>query len=114
VVDDVADTLTSCHFHGTSRHNPSGVSAGIASRSSRGYFAAPGSSSLQPGMDARCRGCLSLVTFAHAISPVGLLALTFALGIGSAMNGPGWQAVVTEIVPKPDLTAAVSRLLERV
>jgi MFS family permease len=51
---------------------------------------------------------LSLVTFAHAISPVGLLAFTFALGIGSAMNGPAWQAVVSEIVPKPDLTAAVS------
>ena len=52
--------------------------------------------------------CLSLVTFAHAISPVGLLAFTFALGIGSAMNGPAWQAVFSEIVPKPDLTAAVS------
>jgi MFS family permease len=52
--------------------------------------------------------CLSFATFSHAISPVGLLAFTFAMGIGSAMNGPAWQAVVTDIVPKPDLTAAVS------
>jgi MFS family permease len=51
---------------------------------------------------------LSLMTFSHAISPVGLLAFTFAMGIGSAMNGPVWQAVVSEIVPKTDLTAAVS------
>ncbi len=53
-------------------------------------------------------GCLSLATFFRTISPMGLLAFTAAMGIGSAMNGPAWQAVVTDIVPKTDLTAAVS------
>ncbi len=51
---------------------------------------------------------LSVATLSRAVSPVWLLALTFALGVGSAMNGPAWQSVVTDLVPKSDLTAAVS------
>jgi MFS family permease len=51
---------------------------------------------------------LSVATLSRAISPEVLLAFTFALGIGSAMNGPAFQAVVTDIVPASDLTAAVS------
>ena len=37
-----------------------------------------------------------------------LLALTFCMGIGNAMNGPAWHAVVPEIVPRPVLPAAIA------
>lgn len=106
MADGVSDTLTSPHLHGTDRHRPSGVSARIASRSFRGYPVALWSSSLKPGMDARCRGMFKSCDICSR--HLAGMAFTFALGIGSAMNGPAWQAVVTEIVPKPDLAAAVS------
>ena len=34
--------------------------------------------------------------------------LTFALGLGSALNAPAWQAMVPELVPREDLTAAIA------
>ncbi|RJP19361.1 MAG: MFS transporter [Candidatus Abyssobacteria bacterium SURF_5] len=37
-----------------------------------------------------------------------LLLLTFSLGIGAALNAPAWQAIVLDVVPRSDLTAAVS------
>ena len=43
---------------------------------------------------------LSVLTFAGIISPWTLLALTFLLNIGAAMNNPAWQAIVPELVPK--------------
>jgi MFS family permease len=51
---------------------------------------------------------LAALAFAHAITPGRLLALSFALGIGAAMNGPAWQAMVPELVPRAELTAAVA------
>ncbi len=37
-----------------------------------------------------------------------LVALTFAGGIGAALVGPTWQAIVPELVPKPELRNAVA------
>src|SRR5437762_13517519 len=37
-----------------------------------------------------------------------LLALTFALGVGVAMNAPTWQAITSELVPPSELTRAVT------
>jgi predicted MFS family arabinose efflux permease len=34
--------------------------------------------------------------------------LTFALGVGSALNAPAWQAMIPELVPHDDLTAAIA------
>jgi predicted MFS family arabinose efflux permease len=34
--------------------------------------------------------------------------LTFALGLGAAMNAPAWQAIVPELVPRAELPTAVS------
>ena len=51
---------------------------------------------------------LSLLTFAGIISPWTLLALTFLLNIGSAMNSPAWQAIVPELVPRRDLPNAIA------
>jgi MFS family permease len=51
---------------------------------------------------------LGLLTLAGLITPALLLALTFALGIGAALNAPAWQAIVPEIVPPLQLREAVS------
>jgi MFS family permease len=37
-----------------------------------------------------------------------LLALTFALGVGTALNGPTWQAVRPELVPAAEFPQAVT------
>jgi MFS family permease/quinol monooxygenase YgiN len=44
----------------------------------------------------------------HLIAPTGLLLLSFIVTIGSAMTFPAWQAVVAQLVPRPDLPAAVA------
>src|SRR5262249_56650606 len=36
-----------------------------------------------------------------------LLILTFALGVGAAMNAPAWQATAPELVSRAELSAAV-------
>ncbi len=51
---------------------------------------------------------LSLVTFTGIMSAPWLLALTFVLGIGSALSVPAWQAVIPEVVPREELHAAVA------
>ncbi len=43
---------------------------------------------------------LAILTFLGHISPWTLLAFTFLLNIGSAMNNPAWQAIVPELVPR--------------
>ena len=53
-------------------------------------------------------GALGFLTLTHAASPWILLALSFALGIGSALNAPAWQAIIPELVGREDLTAAIS------
>jgi MFS family permease len=53
-------------------------------------------------------GVLGVLTILNATTPWSLLALSLALGIGSAMNAPAWQAIVPELVPRSELTAAVS------
>ena len=37
-----------------------------------------------------------------------LLALTFAIGIGSALTAPAWSAIVPELVPREDLVQAIA------
>jgi MFS family permease len=51
---------------------------------------------------------LGVLTLMHAVGPWSLLALTFALGLGSTMNGPAWAATVPELVPREELPAAVA------
>src|SRR5579871_3591266 len=51
---------------------------------------------------------LGVLTLRGTIGPWWLLGLTFALGLGSAMNGPGWMATVPELVPRPELATAVA------
>lgn len=51
---------------------------------------------------------LGVLTIAGLTSPAILLALTFALGIGTALNAPAWQALVPELVPRSQLMNAVA------
>ena len=51
---------------------------------------------------------LGVLTLAGRTGPYTLLALTFALGLGNAMNGPAWQATVPQLVPREQLPSAVA------
>jgi MFS family permease len=51
---------------------------------------------------------LGALTLIGATTPWRLLGLTFALGLGVAMNGPAWQAIIPELVTHNDLHAAVA------
>ena len=51
---------------------------------------------------------LAVLAFADLMTATLLLALTFALGIGVAMNTPTWQAITAELVPPSELMRAVA------
>ena len=51
---------------------------------------------------------LAFCTITSHTSPLILLIFTFAVGIGEALAGPAFQAIVSELVPKSELVAAVS------
>ena len=49
---------------------------------------------------------LAALTFTGHMSPIVLLALTFALSAGDAIESPTWRAILPEVVAKQDLPAA--------
>ena len=51
---------------------------------------------------------LGVLTRAGLTTPAILLGMTFALGLGSALNAPAWQAIIPEVVPQSQITNAVS------
>jgi MFS family permease len=51
---------------------------------------------------------LALAAWAGLITPWSLLAFTFLIGCGTALNNPSWQASVGDIVPRSELPAAVA------
>src|SRR5450631_1662068 len=51
---------------------------------------------------------LGFLSMAGWVGPWWLLALTFALGLGAAANGPAWQAMIPDLVPHEELPAAVA------
>ncbi len=51
---------------------------------------------------------LAGLTYAGLINATGLIALTFAIGMGSAMYQPAWGATVHEVVPRHDLVQAIA------
>src|SRR4051794_18073229 len=51
---------------------------------------------------------LAALTYAHAIDATALIALTFCIGIGTAMYQPAWGATVPEVVPRHDLVQAIA------
>jgi MFS family permease/quinol monooxygenase YgiN len=51
---------------------------------------------------------LGALTLAGAVTPPILLAVTFAMGMGVALNRPAWQAIVAELVPRAELPSAIA------
>src|SRR5213594_2951949 len=51
---------------------------------------------------------LGVLTILDVMTPWILLILTFALGLGAAMNAPAWQAIIPELVGESELRAAVT------
>jgi MFS family permease len=51
---------------------------------------------------------LGLMTLFGQVTPWWLLTFTFLLGLGAALNGPPWQAIVPELVPREDLAGAIT------
>ena len=51
---------------------------------------------------------LGVLTTTAMVTPRTLLAVTFAMGLGVALNGPAWQAIISELVERPELPAAVA------
>jgi len=51
---------------------------------------------------------LGILTVTGWIGVGSLLLLTFLLSIGSAMNGPTWQGIIPELVPREELPSAVA------
>jgi MFS family permease len=54
-----------------------------------------------------CAAVLALLTVLNLVNPWLLLGLTFALGIGSVINGPTWSAVLPEVVDRAQMPAAI-------
>ncbi len=53
-------------------------------------------------------GLLALLSANSPISPWTLLAFTFLVGCGNALNGPAWQASVGDMVPQSVLPSAIA------
>ncbi|MFE9421460.1 MFS transporter [Kitasatospora sp. NPDC006697] len=51
---------------------------------------------------------LAVLAFAGLLGTWALLALTFLLGCGNALNGPAWQAVQPSLVPRDELRQAAA------
>lgn len=51
---------------------------------------------------------LTLCAYFGLLTPWLLLAFTFLVGCGTAFNGPAWQSLVGEMVPRSDLPAAIA------
>ena len=49
---------------------------------------------------------LGALTLTGHIRAWGLLGCTFAMGIGSALEGPAWEAVLADVVPRAELARA--------
>ena len=61
----------------------------------------------QVGMLATA-SALAALTWAQLVTPGLLLAFTFSIGIGTALNSPAWQASVRQQVPKRELPQAIA------
>jgi MFS family permease len=59
------------------------------------------------GLMLAAAAVLGILTLTGSTGPWTLLWLTFALGLGATMNGPTWQAIMPDLVPKSELPAAI-------
>jgi MFS family permease len=57
---------------------------------------------------ALAAAALAIATFLGHTDATMLLAFTFAIGAGAAMNSPAWGSVLIEVVPRRDIAQAVA------
>ena len=50
----------------------------------------------------------AVLVWLHLITPASLLVFTFIVTVASAVTAPAWQAVVPQLVPKPELPSAIA------
>jgi MFS family permease len=55
-----------------------------------------------------CAASMAWLAALGALSPPWLIGFAFAMGMGSALNEPLWQALTAEVVPRSALPAAVT------
>ena len=55
-----------------------------------------------------CAAVLGVITLADAATPLVLLAMTFALGLGGALAAPTWSAIIPDVVDRPQVPTAIS------
>jgi MFS family permease len=53
-------------------------------------------------------GTLGVLTILHLTTPWLLVGLSFSLGLGAALNGPAWQAILPEMVAREEIRNAVT------
>jgi MFS family permease len=51
---------------------------------------------------------LGVLTWAGLVSAWVLLVLTFLLGLGAALSGPAWQAIIPDMVERKEIASAVA------
>jgi MFS family permease len=55
-----------------------------------------------------CAGALAALTLLDLVTPAVLLGLTFAMGVGTALMVPAWQAIQPDLVPAEEFSQAVA------
>jgi MFS family permease len=79
---------------------PAGALADVVDRRRFSLFAL--------GWLAAATALLAGLAFAGRVDPNTLLALTFAIGVGSALLAPALAAIIPDLVPRDEIPAAVS------
>lgn len=51
---------------------------------------------------------LAVYAYLNILTPWSLLVFTFLIGSGKALNNPGWQTMVNELVPRQQLSSAIA------
>ena len=79
---------------------PAGALADVVDRRRLSLFALGGLTAVT--------ALLSALSLANLAGPAALLALTFAIGVGSALLGPALAAIIPDLVPRDEIQSAVS------
>lgn len=53
-------------------------------------------------------GLMGLLTYTGYMTAPLLVLCTFVMGLGVALNSPGWHSVTPEVVPRPQLSSAIA------
>ena len=108
LVDDGADDFAAADCADADGGESSGVDSGSACGSEADIFDRRKLLIFWQTWMLTSVGILALLTFVGWVSPWTLLAFTFLLNMGSAMNNPAWQAIVPELVPREMIPETVS------